>query len=88
MTEAIIGGKTFTVGQHVRWLRPDGKKIVVEIVAFRTNTRTNELMAVLDNHFCFGAEDVDKQFVEDCRRCESAAIARRTGALGDVDATL
>ena len=66
--EAVIGGKEWEVGQIVRWLRPDGQWVERKIVNFKTNTRTGEIMAVLDNQFAFGAEDIERGHVQEVRR--------------------
>lgn len=65
MTEAI-GGKEWTVGQHVMWTAPDGRRRMQEVVGFQTNKRTQERMGVLDNYIAFTAEDVERKYVEEC----------------------
>ena len=66
--ECVIGETEWQVGQVVLWLDPMGRKRQCTIAGFTVNRRNGQTEAVLDNHHCFNAEDVEKGFVQETRQ--------------------
>ena len=62
--ECVIGETEWQVGQVVLWLDSLGRKSHRTITGFGVNRRNGQTEAVLDNHHCFNAEDVEKGFVQ------------------------